>query len=94
MSDNETKAIALRTQAMACLQEAETLDGLKPFVVTHTYKYGITTYVLWAQSEPTEAQIVAGLDCEFEPESGDSLDVDGNLKLQEMTGVWPSPRNR
>lgn len=93
MSDNETKAISLRTQAMACLQEAEALDGLKPFIITHEHRHGVSTYLAWFRGMPTEEQAAAIIEEEFEPEIEESISIAGNLKLQEVAGVWPSPRN-
>lgn len=41
----ETKAIDLRTKALACLQEAQAIDGLKPYCIIHRHEYGTSAYL-------------------------------------------------
>ena len=86
------KALQLRVQALALLQEAQQLDGLKPFTVTHMHAYGDSTYLLWAESVPDEAQAELVLDCEFEPELNESLIVEGHFRLEEMAGTSSTSR--
>ena len=55
--------------------------------MTHTHRSGQSTYLLWAKEPPTPEQCAAVLDSEFEPERDESLSVEENLLLEELTGV-------
>lgn len=81
------RALALRAQAVGLLQEAQALDGLKPFTVTHSHRFGDTTYLVWSAQEPTEQQAVAVLESEFEPERDEHLAIEGNHTLEEVAGL-------
>lgn len=86
------KALALRAQAVGLLQEAQALDGLKPFTVTHSHRFGDTTYLVWSAQEPTEQQAVAVLESEFEPERDEHLAIEGNHTLEEVAGLATNAR--
>ena len=80
----------LRSQALALMREAQSIDGLRPFLVIHEHKGGGTPYIAWATSEPTVEQAASILESEFEPEREEFLTVDDSLRLEEMTGTAPS----
>jgi len=86
------KGLIQRTSALALLRDAQGSDGLKPFAVTHIHSDGESTYVLWSVKTPTAEEAEAVLDCEFEPERGESLVVEESCTLEEMTGVDASAR--
>lgn len=86
------KGVLLRTKALALLQEAQALDGLKPFTVTHTHSFGESTYVLWAAEKPTLEEAEAVLDSEFEPDREETLAVEDCFTLEEMSGVAVTAR--
>lgn len=90
--DKETKALQLRTKALALLEEAATLDGLKPYSVTHRHEYGASTYLLWSLDEPDEDDAVKVLDADYEPDEGEELDIETSLTLEELTGVAVTAR--
>ncbi|OBY87022.1 hypothetical protein ACM14_02505 [Delftia sp. JD2] len=87
-----TKALQLRRQALAMLQEAQQLDGLKPYTVTHTHCAGCSTYVIWAESMPSEAHAKSVLDCEFEPWRDEQLSVEGHHFLDDIAGASETSR--
>ncbi len=89
---DETRALALRAQALALLEQAKAIDGLQPFVVTHSHATGTSSYLAWAKSEPTEAQAASVLDAEFEPDRDEFLAIESNITLDELTGVSVSSR--
>lgn len=89
--DNQTKALQLRTKALALLEEAATLDGLKPFGVTHRHEYGASTYLLWAHDTPDEDQATKVLDAEYEPDK-EELNIETSITLEELTGVAMTAR--
>lgn len=92
MTQDLDKALQLRTEALALLQEAQAIDGLKPFTVTHTHSHGESTYILWAAATPSKDEAVAVLDCEFESDRDETLTVDECFTLEEMTGVSTTAR--
>lgn len=90
--DKDTKALALRVQALGLLQEAQALDGLRLFVVTHHHEYGASVYLVWSDDSPSEEDACLVLDAEFEEDRNESIDIDPSLTLEEMTGVAPASR--
>lgn len=92
--DKDTKALALRAQAQGLLQEAQALDGLEPFKVTHQHECGASVYLVWSDDRPSEADACLVLDAEFEEDRNESIDIDidTGLMLEEMTGVAPASR--
>lgn len=86
------KGLLLRTKALALLQEAQAVDGLKLFTVTHTHRFGESSYVLWAAEKPTQEQAEAVLDSEFEPDREETLAVEDCFSLEEMSGVAVTAR--
>jgi len=87
-----TKALQLRTQALALLQEAQQLDGLKPYTVTHSHYAGSSTYIIWAASMPSEDQAKSVLDSEFEPWRDEHLHVEGHHFLDDIAGASETSR--
>lgn len=91
-SDTETKALQLRTQALALLEQAQSLDGLKPFIVMHQHNYGSSGYLCWFDREPTADEAATCLDAEFEPNRNETLFIEGSITLDELTAVSLSAR--
>lgn len=89
---NVERSLTLRAQALALLQEASSLDGLRPFVASHRHAYGDTTYMLWASRTPAQEDLSAILDAEFEPEKGECIVIEENLSLEAVAGTDPACR--
>ena len=87
MTPDDDRGLVLRCQALALLEQAAAVDGLKPFAVTHQHEFGASTYLLWSTAKPTESDAVEVLDSLFEPERNEWLTVEEDLTLQEMCGV-------
>lgn len=83
---DQTKALSLRAQALALLEQAQAIDGLKPFVVMHDHEFGASGYVCWFDREPRQEEAEAILETEFEPDRGERLQVD-SLTLAELAGT-------
>lgn len=88
----ETKALALRSQALACLQEAQALDGLKPYCVIHRHEYGTSAYLGWFKKDPGIEEASSILEAEFEREHGEELSVEDSFTLEELMGLSPASR--
>lgn len=88
MSDPQsTEALSLRIQALALLQQAQQIDGLSPFLITHRHQYGHTGYLVWASEEPTEKVASKMTDSQFEPELVETLDVESMISLEQIAGT-------
>lgn len=90
--DQETKALALRSKAQALLEEAQALDGLKPYAIVHDHQYGVSCYITWCESEPDLTQAQAVLDCEFEPDRSESLHILSDLTVAELCATSVASR--
>ena len=88
----ETKALALRSQALACLQEAQAIDGLKPYCIIHRHEYGTSAYLGWFKKDPASKEAASILDTEFEPKRGEELSIEESFTLEELTGLSPAMR--
>lgn len=84
--EQNTPARALRRQALEMLQEAERLDGLKAFTVTHVHKHGEDHWVVWARQTPVLAELQTMFP-DFEPDLDESLSVSGPMPLQVLVGL-------
>lgn len=88
MTDHtSTQALSLRVQALALLQQAQQLDGLKPFLIHHSHEYGSTGYLVWGTEEPDEETAAKLLDSGYEPEKRESLDIESQITLEEIAGT-------
>jgi hypothetical protein len=85
------RATALRQHAAALLQRAQEEDALQPYLITHNYANGSTSYVLWNNGMPTEKQAVAVLMSAYEPDLDETLVIDNSLTIEEMTGTAETP---
>lgn len=85
--EREDNALNLRAQAQRLLEMAQAIDGRRPFLVTHAHEYGSSGYVIWHTHTPTQKQAAALLDAQFEPDRNESLSIEDNLTLRELTGV-------
>ena len=86
------KAMDLRKQALALLQQAQAIDGLKPFTANHTHRFGETTYIIWSEQTPDEDGAASVVAAKFEPELEETLFIQEGITLQQMTGVDPATR--
>lgn len=82
---------ALRELAHALLVRAQQLDGLQPYVITHSHRHGETYYTTWSATPPTEEQMAALLVEEYEPERGESLGY-YEMAIADMAGTQISGR--
>lgn len=89
VSGVETTRLAdsLRQEAMLLLKRAQGLDGLNPYVVTHSHEWGASTYLCWSDHEPTQTEACQVLDSDFDPYIGEELSIEDPLTLEEITGV-------
>lgn len=92
MSTDHDQGLRMRVQALALLQQAAAMDRLKPYAVTHRHEHGSSTYLLWSHDVPSEAQAAAVLEADYEPEKGESLDIETLFSLEEICGIAPSSR--
>lgn len=86
-SESESTADQLRRQAADLLRQAQALDGLKPFIVTHAHEFGESSYMTWFGDEPTEEMATSVLDSEFEPDRNETLFVEEYVTIEELVGV-------
>lgn len=87
-----TDALMLRVKALALLQQAEALDGLRPFMVIHEHDMGAAGYLAWNHDVPSEKEASAVLTSEFEAGREEVLTVMSDVTLDEIAGVAPSAR--
>lgn len=50
------EAQTLRKLAQALLEQAQQIDGLHPYVITHSHRHGDTVYATWSASAPSDTQ--------------------------------------
>jgi hypothetical protein len=84
--EQNTPARALRRQALEVLQEAERLDGLKAFTVTHVYMHGEGHWVVWARQTPVLAELQTTFP-DFEPDLDEFRSVSAPMPLQVLVGL-------
>lgn len=86
-ANNIEKATQLRQQAVELMKQAQSLDGLMPFLVVHHHEYGASTYLTWNDtllSEEMAAQVVGS---DYEPDKEESLDIFYDLTIEDLTGL-------
>lgn len=82
--------VLLRARALALLQDAEAIDGMKPYLIVHSHEYGESVYVGWGSKKPDETAAARLLDAEFEPDRGETIEIHDDLTLSELTGTAPA----
>lgn len=82
---------ALRVQALDLLCKAQSLDGLKPYSITHRHSEGEGVYLLWSKADPTLDDILAILGCKYEPERDESLRAEVVFSLEKLVGLSTDP---
>jgi len=88
MSNHEsTEALSLRVQALALLQQAQQIDGLKPILINHRHQYGSTGYLVWSAEDLTEKVASKMTDSNFEPELDETLDIESVISLEQVAGT-------
>lgn len=80
----------LRAKAFALMKEAEAIDGLKPYLISHRHEFGMAGYIGWANTEVTTLMASSILDSPFEEGKGKFLSIEDRITLDELTGVLPS----
>lgn len=78
----------LRALAKSLLERAEQLDGLQPYVITHSHRFGQTVYTAWSAGAPNEQQMASLLEEEFEEDRGETLESH-RMEIAELTGTAP-----
>lgn len=82
----------LRQSALLLLEQANKLDGLKPYAVVHEHAYGTSAYMCWTNTPDglTQEEAKVVLDSEFEEDRDEVLTIQ-DLPLNELTGVQGKP---
>jgi hypothetical protein len=83
---HEADAQALRRQVLDLLTKAQSIDGLKPFSVVHSHKHGEGHYLVWADKQPSQADLAEQIPS-FEPEREEYLVVNAVDRLEELAGL-------
>lgn len=78
----------LRVQALALMQEAERVDGMKMYQITHNHRHGHDDFFVWSKNFP-EPKKVIGQDT---LEIGDSIEANPFRPLEQILGVDPISR--
>lgn len=81
------QGMQLRAKALALLERAHSIDGLKPMTVTHTFEYGQGTHLLWAVEVPSPAAAAIAIRADFDPSSGETLVIEHRNTLADFVGV-------
>lgn len=89
---DEHRALQLRIQAQALLEQAYAIDGLKPFSVTHHHRHGSSTYLLWADQAPDDHLAAELLGADFEPEVRESMEIVEGFTLKDLCGTAVASR--
>lgn len=77
---------SLRLQALILLKQAQELDGLSPYNVTHRHSHGYSSYVGWFPTTPSQDEMLTLLEEDFEPERDEGLEAEPGFSLEAMTG--------
>ncbi len=81
---------ALRAEALRILQQAQSMDNMGPFLVTHTHSGGFDSYILWASELPTVQEAVDQLPLIYEPDLGDTVRIEPSFSLEDFTCMYPN----
>lgn len=81
------QGMQLRAKALALLEQAQSIDGLKPMTVTHTFEYGHGTHLLWAKEVPTPRAAAIAIQADFEPGNGETLVIEHRNTLANFVGA-------
>lgn len=58
---------------------------------SHSYENGSTYWLLWAEVLPSEEQVVAALDINFEPENDELIDIEEIEKIEILEPLLQEP---
>ena len=86
-TDDTARGQRLRNDAKVLLLEASNLDKLSPFIITHQHNHGESSYICWHASIPTEQEAAKLLEFEYEPELDESLFIESQVRIEELTGA-------
>lgn len=90
VADTESRALELRRQALALLQEAEGLDSLKPYVIRHEHRWGEEERLVWAAAEPSHE--AAKKSVGYQEWQNEVVTVQQCFPLEQLTGADPKAR--
>ena len=85
-TSREADAQALRRQVLDLLTKAQSIDGLRPFSVVHSHKHGEGQYLVWADRQPSQADLAEQIPS-FEPEREEYLVITEVDRLEELAGL-------
>ncbi|MGF6440375.1 hypothetical protein [Paraburkholderia youngii] len=74
-ADKKQQANTLRLQALALLEQATAIDGLKPYRVTHANGFGTAEYLGGFDHEPSAEEAAAFFELNFEPDRDEVLTI-------------------
>ena len=77
----------LRKQAAEVIRRAQKIDGLNPFIITHSHEFGSSGYLGWFKDQPSEPEASALLDAKFEVDKGETLAIEESITVEELAGV-------
>lgn len=82
------KAKEYRLQALSLLKEAQAIDGVRPFLVTHLHAVGngADSYVVWSNLYPGDEEASAVLPSGLKFDEGEALIIDDEITLEDVTG--------
>ena len=80
----------LRADALRLLQQAQLMDSMGPYLVTHTHAGGFDSYILWACGLPTIQEAIDQLPLIFEPELGETVVIQPSFALEDFTCMYPN----
>lgn len=90
--DDEARALQLRVQALALLEQAAAIDGMKPFVAVHHDGQQATPFLLWSAATPDEEAVAAVIEASVDPGRGERIAIDSSISLGEISGTDPTCR--
>lgn len=86
-SEAQQEGTRLRTEALALLEQAEKLDGLRAYEIHHEHSHGLSHYLMWSAEYPSDQQAEAVLDIEFDPDADETLEVFPGPMLRTLCGL-------
>lgn len=70
-------------EALKLLQQQQLL----PFIIVHEHRFGHSTFVMWAETQPSEEEVLAYFpNLDFEPEREEFININ-ETTLMELLGL-------
>jgi hypothetical protein len=82
----------LRIQALALLNQAHALDGLRPFLGIHSHRHGEDEQFMWAPEAPSQEELKVVFREGYESGRNESLESEAIRDLDVLVGVAPEAR--